>query len=165
MNRLNTKVHRIEVFYYTKDYREDVILQNLRKLGFDIGSVRLTDNYLINANITAEQSEKIANLLIQPVTQKYIINSPFIPENFEYAVEIGFLPGVTDNVAGTVRELIEDLYRIELDGLLPSKILKGSNCFIFFSVLPAALNSPITSSLVLLLINASVWAKKLASSF
>ena len=107
--------YRIEIYYTTTDFRGQVVLNRLRGLGYDVKAAVTTDNYLLDADISPEEAEKAALSLTQPVTQKFLINEPFMPEDFNYAIQIGFLPGVTDNVAHTVRESIEDLLKRELD--------------------------------------------------
>ncbi|MCL4364418.1 AIR synthase-related protein, partial [Patescibacteria group bacterium] len=47
-----------------------------------------------------------------PVTQKYYFKSDY-EIIFDWAIEIGFLPGVTDNVAHTVKQIAEDLLKIK----------------------------------------------------
>jgi phosphoribosylformylglycinamidine synthase II len=106
---------RIEVYYRIKDYRGYVLLQKLKKLGFKLHNTYITDNYLLNFNLSDEDAIRVAEIFAQPVTQGYKINMAYYPVSFDHAVEIGFLPGVTDNVAHTARESIEDLLRIELD--------------------------------------------------
>ena len=107
--------YRIEVFYKTDDPRGNVIAKKLNSLGYPVQKVFLSNNYLINADIAAEEAERIARMLVQPVVESYSVNLPYKPERFAFAVEIGFLPGVTDNVSHTVRESIEDLLKRELD--------------------------------------------------
>ena len=48
-------------------------------------------------------------MLANPVTQRALVDKPLMPRRFDWALEIGFLPGVTDNVGNTAREAIEDL--------------------------------------------------------
>ncbi len=111
----NRALCRIEVFYKIHDPRGETICKKLLSLGYNTEKVTISDNYLINAELNDGDAEKIAGLLAQPVTQTYTINSPYIPELFDYCIEIGYLPGVTDNIAATVRESIEDLLRKPLD--------------------------------------------------
>ena len=115
MSGINKAFYRIEVYYKITDPRGHAIAERLRSLGFSSEKVTITDNYLINAELQSKDAEKAAELLIQPVTQGYTINSPFFPDDFNYCIEIGFLPGVTDNIAHTVRESIEDLLHSSLD--------------------------------------------------
>ncbi len=105
---------RIEVFYKTEDSRGNVLKNRLKNRGFGLEKVLITDNYLINADLSESDAVKAALSLIQPVTQDFLINEAFSPDEFDYAVEIGFLPGVTDNAAHTVRESIEDLLKVSL---------------------------------------------------
>ncbi len=107
--------YRIEVFHRTSDPRCEVVRKKLAGLGFPVRAVHISDNYLINADIDDNRALAVSRLLIQPVIQDCLINRPYTPEGFDHAVEIGFLPGVTDNIAHTVRESIEDLLKIHLD--------------------------------------------------
>jgi phosphoribosylformylglycinamidine synthase II len=106
---------RIEVYYRIKDNRSDVLLHKLKKLGFELRSTQITDNYLINVDLSGEDAIRVAEIFAQPITQGYKINMAYYPVSFDYAIEIGFLPGVTDNVAHTSRESVEDLLKIKLD--------------------------------------------------
>ena len=106
---------RIEVFPVVEDPRGRVLAGRLWKRGFPVDDAVLSDNYLIKADISITDAERIGRMLVEPVTQSFSVNSPFIPEGFSFAIEIGFLPGVTDNVAHTVRESINDLLKTELD--------------------------------------------------
>lgn len=112
---MNETVNRIEVYYTGEDIRGKVLTRRLNRLGLNIDSIIISDNYLFNCEFSKDELERIAGSLIQPVTQKYLINEPFLPHDFDYAIEIGFLPGVTDNVSHTVRESVEDLLSCELD--------------------------------------------------
>lgn len=107
--------YRIEVYYTIPDSRGIVLQQKLNRLGFPISKCVRTDNYLINIPLAHTQIENVAQALVQPVTQQYTINKPYIPISFVCAVEIGYLPGVTDNVAHTTREMIEDITKKPLD--------------------------------------------------
>ncbi|OHD71061.1 MAG: phosphoribosylformylglycinamidine synthase [Spirochaetes bacterium RBG_16_49_21] len=112
---MNNARYRIEVFHKYADPRCGVLREKLAAMGFAVARVHLSDNYLIDADLSDRQAEAVAGLLVQPVIQEYLINRPYTPEGFSYAVEIGFLPGTTDNTAHTVRESIEDLLKIGLD--------------------------------------------------
>ncbi|MCX7680271.1 MAG: AIR synthase-related protein, partial [Spirochaetes bacterium] len=107
--------YRIEVYGKIPDPRRDVIFKKLQKLQYRVTAVDVTDNYLLNVPFSRAQAEEIAKLLVQPVIQSFTINEPYVPENFDFAIEIGFLPGVTDNVANTVRQTIEDRFNCSLN--------------------------------------------------
>ena len=107
--------YRIEVFHKTSDPRCEVVRKKLSGLGFPVRAVHISDNYLINADLDGSGAAAVSRLLVQPVIQDCLVNRPYTPEGFDYAVEIGYLPGVTDNIAHTVRESMEDLLRTRLD--------------------------------------------------
>jgi phosphoribosylformylglycinamidine synthase II len=107
--------YRIEVFHRLTDPRCEVLRGRFAAMGFAVRRIYLSDNYLINADIDDGQAASAAQLLVQPVIQECLINRPYRPDAFDFAVEIGYLPGVTDNIAHTVRESIEDLLNLHLD--------------------------------------------------
>jgi phosphoribosylformylglycinamidine synthase subunit PurSL len=106
---------RIEVYYTINDARGDAIMRKLRRLNYGVDRVCITDNYLIHGSFTPDEGRSIGRILIQPVTQGFTLNEPWEPGDFDFALEIGYLPGVTDNVAHTVRESIEDRLARKLD--------------------------------------------------
>ncbi len=115
MMRMSDAGYRIEVFHKYEDPRCAVLSNKLAGLGFALGRVHISDNYLVYAGLDDSGAGAVAGLLINPVIQDFLINKPYLPADFSYAVEIGFLPGVTDNVAHTVRESINDLLNARLD--------------------------------------------------
>ncbi len=75
------------------------------------GSIR-ADSYLIDSTLSRTELEKLANALTNPILEKFSIDEfpkDTLLDKFDYAVEIGFLPGVTDNVGHTVNEIARDL--------------------------------------------------------
>ena len=72
------------------------------------------DAYTIDSKFSNAQLTKIAEALTNPIIEKYFINESPQVENFSYAIEIGFKPGVTDNVAHTVKEVAKDLLKLEM---------------------------------------------------
>ena len=115
MPQTNIAVFRIEVFYKKDDPRGAAVKEKFTRLGYPVDKVYLADNYLLDIDVNEKEIRNAAEILIQPVTQDYSINTPYIPENFDYCVEIGFLPGVTDNVSHTVRESLEDFFHKKFD--------------------------------------------------
>lgn len=107
----NAAKFRIEVFYKKDDPRGEAFKKKFSNLGYNIEKVYISDNYLIDIDNEMDEVEGAAKILIQPVTQNSLVNRPYIPDDFNYCIEIGFLPGVTDNVAHTVRETFEDYFR------------------------------------------------------
>jgi phosphoribosylformylglycinamidine synthase len=102
-------VHRIEVCYKT-DPRLKVRTDRIRSLGFSIDELHLIDVYTIvtgSRDFTSAELNGIGAQLINPVVQEFVIDAP-TDAVFDHAIEIGFLPGVTDNVGTTARQTIED---------------------------------------------------------
>ncbi len=93
----------------TDAYGNSVRKQIIEDLRVNVDSVQVIDVYTVNANLTHEQIGVVArDLLTDPITQEYKINEGF-DRPFTVAIEVGFKPGVTDNVGATTVEGIEDL--------------------------------------------------------
>jgi len=80
------------------------------------GKADFINSYLISHKIGNDKIRKIAEALTNPILEEFSINT--FPKNrlrgkFTYAIEIGFKPGVTDNVGHTVKESINDLLRLK----------------------------------------------------
>lgn len=108
--------HRIEVSSTIADTRAAVRKKKIEKSGYlgKISSVELVDVYTIDAALDAGQLASVASMLVNPITQKAAIDSPQSPKSFDWAIEIGYLPGVKDNVAATTKEGIEDYLKSKL---------------------------------------------------
>lgn len=91
---------RIEILAHKDDGRAKKIEKLLNNMGVS-ASVRAVDVYTSESEHA--QKDAFANSLANPVTQK--INQT--PDDFDWALEIGYLPGVTDNVGHTTSELLE----------------------------------------------------------
>lgn len=111
-------VQRIEVIPKIPDARAQIKKRQLEEFGFSgkINSVHISDVYTIDADLTSEELERTSLMLSNQVFQEVIIGKVKAPEDFDYAVEIGFLPGVTDNVGHTARESTEDLLKTNFSG-------------------------------------------------
>src|SRR3989344_2324458 len=73
--------------------------------------ISLTFLYTIDAKLSTKELERAAKCLANPITETFSIRSLLAPEQYACAVEIGYLPGVTDNVGKTAREMLEDATR------------------------------------------------------
>lgn len=109
---------RIEVISKTIDTRAKTKRVAILSMGFYVDEVYVTDVYTVDHQFTSKDSEQIAQMLSNPVTQRYGINEPQSPDTFDFALEIGFLPGVTDNIGNTAKEMVTDLFKIDLEGQL-----------------------------------------------
>ena len=102
--------HRLEVVSRFRKTRAEIRFNKLHSLGFvDVQHLYLLDCITLSSNFSSSQLQTIADSLSNHVSQKIFIDEPFLPNEFTWAIEIGFLPGVTDNVGNTAREIILDL--------------------------------------------------------
>lgn len=107
-------INRINVQSKIADARAEVFKKHLEKEGFKgrINRIWLVDVYTVDKNLKRADLEKIATILANPVTQRASINGFQASGKLDWVIEFGFLPGVTDNVANTTQQSIEDLLRI-----------------------------------------------------
>ena len=101
---------QIHVQYTAEDGRAHVAANRIKGLGIkNITDVSVVDVYTIDVKMAAKDKEKIAQALHVPLSQQYSVGKTLAPKSFAYAIEIGFLPGVTDNVGNTARETVQDI--------------------------------------------------------
>ncbi len=88
----------------------------LRRIGAQLGikgckSVRVLSVYTIDAELSGEEISRLgSSLFSDPITEMFSSNKPlFEAKKFDYAVSVGFKPGVKDNAGDTSREAIEEL--------------------------------------------------------
>jgi len=93
-----------------RDARGETVRENLKRfLGIEVTSVRTLDVYTIDADLARDEVEAAAaGPLSDPVIQEVAVNRP-LAHDFDVLIEIGFRPGVTDNVGRTAREAIQYL--------------------------------------------------------
>jgi phosphoribosylformylglycinamidine synthase len=103
---------RIEVSF-KPDYR-DPLGESVRRgivedLGLSVEKVRTIDVYAIDADLTPQEVERVRReLLTDPIIQESSATSR-LARDFSWVIEVGFRPGVTDNVGKTTREGIEEV--------------------------------------------------------
>jgi len=107
---------RIEIIPTVLDARAASKKKQFAEITMKIKNTWLFDVYTIDKSFSESQLEKVSSILSNPLTQKAFIHSSKKNnvnqfEKFSFAIEIGFLPGVTDNVATTAKECIEDLLK------------------------------------------------------
>ncbi len=75
-----------------------------------VSKVVIIDAYTVDTKLNNQQTQKACSLLANPLTEaSRIMNYELrIKEKFDWAIEISFLPGVTDNVGHTAKETISD---------------------------------------------------------
>ena len=83
------------------------------ELGIKLKSVRTVEVYTIDKELSSDELERISKeIFTDPLTQESAVGTP-IAEDFDWIIEVGFLPGVTDNVGKTSREAIEELLGVK----------------------------------------------------
>jgi len=107
-----------------EDSRTRLLLKSWNSLGFKnkVLGVTILDSYVVDSEINDNQLTKIAETLTNPILEKFSINElpvstrsqPGGPlKKFSYIIEIGLLPGVTDNIAHTAKETIIDFLHLK----------------------------------------------------
>lgn len=84
-------------------------------LGLSVADVRVADGFIIDRDLSPSELELITEEVFRdPVVSMASIDSPIrIP--FDWLIEVGFRPGVTDNVGRTAREAVERTLGRRLD--------------------------------------------------
>jgi phosphoribosylformylglycinamidine synthase len=98
--------HRIEIALKrgSRDALGACVLSEIRRdLCLDAEKVRTIDVYTIDASLAAEDLTALAEALVDPVIQEWSLDSP-LARGFDWLLEVGFRPGVTDNVGRTASE-------------------------------------------------------------
>ncbi len=101
-----------------EDSAGTLYLKSWNKLGLSgkVTKAQTINGYIIDSDLSGEQLAKTAQSLTNPVLEKFSLDIfPGIEKNsnkFSYAIEIGYLPGVTDNVGNTTKETITDLLHL-----------------------------------------------------
>ncbi|HEY4516558.1 MAG TPA: AIR synthase-related protein [Candidatus Paceibacterota bacterium] len=104
--------HRIAVVSTVEgDARGSGYLHKIKSLfpESDLRSVSFVQAYTTDAQLSDAEIKKVAEQLASPAIEKYFTSNIPTPDTYAFAIEIGYLPGVTDNVGHTVQEMIEDL--------------------------------------------------------
>jgi phosphoribosylformylglycinamidine (FGAM) synthase PurS component len=102
--------HRIEIGL-KKEIRdplgEKVRRRIIDDLGLPVESVRTLSVFTLDMELSKEEREMIASgPFLDPIIQEYRIDGS-LAHDFDWLAEVGFKPGVTDNVGKTAKEAIE----------------------------------------------------------
>ena len=102
-------VHRIEVGF-REGIRDALGEKTKRKivehLGIEVADVRTVEVYTIEGDLSPEELAAIAGgPFSDPVIQYFTIDKP-AARSFDWLIEVGFRPGVTDNVGKTAAEAV-----------------------------------------------------------
>ena len=102
-------VHRIEICFI--DGIRDALGEKTKRnivdnLGINVAEVRTVEIYTIEGDISGTELEEIARgPLADPIIQRYRIDGACI-DRFDWMIEVGFRPGVTDNVGKTATDAV-----------------------------------------------------------
>lgn len=101
---------RVEVHLkpHIKDTRGFAIKNKIKQfLNINVEEVRTCDIYTIDVNLPESKvKEFIYETLVDPIIQEAKLTQK-LDRNFDFYCEIGFLPGVTDNVGKTAKQALE----------------------------------------------------------
>ncbi|MBM4329934.1 MAG: phosphoribosylformylglycinamidine synthase subunit PurL [Deltaproteobacteria bacterium] len=76
-------------------------------LNIIVDSVVTVDVYTVDAAMSAPEIEKAASgPFLDPIIQEFSIGKP-LRDDFDWAIEVGYKAGVTDNIGRTAREAVE----------------------------------------------------------
>lgn len=91
-----------------RDARGERLRNEIREhLGIELENVRALDVYMVDAELSEAEVEAAAKgPFCDPVIQEVAVNRP-LAHDFDVLIEVGFRPGVTDNVGRTAREAIQ----------------------------------------------------------
>ena len=110
---------RVEVGFRdgVSDPRGDRVADEARELiGASVDSVRTVFVYTMDMDLPRERLEEIAaGPFTDPVIQEYSIGSP-LRKDFDVLIEVGFKPGVTDNVGRSAGEAVSQVLARPLQG-------------------------------------------------
>ena len=104
-------VSRIEIGYRpgVRDARGRGVCENIRTfLNLPTEEVRTRDVFKIDANLSADEVEKVRREFTDPVIQHSALGR-LEAEGFDWLITVGFRPGVTDNVGRSAKTAIEDI--------------------------------------------------------
>lgn len=101
-----------------------VIKRIKEDIGISLSDVRVVEVYTVDKDLSRAQLERCrVELFTDPLTQESAFDR--LKRKFDHAIEVGFLPGVTDNVGHTSARAIEDLLKVEFaegEGVYTSKL-------------------------------------------
>lgn len=100
---------RFDILLTVSDTRAQEKVREFRSLGIKgLTDVKIVDSYITDAKLSAEQRKQALSALVNKNLERGVLNGMAILERFSTAIEIGYLPGVTDNIGATAKETIED---------------------------------------------------------
>jgi len=96
------------------DIEGEKIKKKIEELGIKVIEVSKVDAYNFEEELSEDELERLGReLFVDPIIQEYTIKETFFEERWK--IEVGYLPGVTDNVGRTAKEGIKDALGKEVD--------------------------------------------------
>ena len=112
------------------DLRGEALKRTLRDdLHITVAEVRVASLYTIHSPLTPDDLEPARQTLFTDTVTQESYWSARPPVDCHWIVQVGFLPGMTDNVGRTATEALEDIYDQALDGAVYTSrlyLLKGA---------------------------------------
>ena len=106
--------HRLEIFFRDVDLdtRGRLLREKLNSLELStaIENIWLSEVYTLEGEFNSRQLQGVATLLLNPVIHDVLIDGVRPLGDADTVLEVGFLPGVTDNIAHTAAETITDAW-------------------------------------------------------
>ena len=110
----NMAGHRLEIFFRDAglDTRGQLLRDKLNALDLStkIDDIRLSEVYTLEGEFSPARLREAAGLLLNPVIHDVLIDEPRPLGPADAVLEVGFLPGVTDNVAHSAAETLADAW-------------------------------------------------------
>lgn len=111
---------RISVQLTVDDSRNEAYAERFNALlekdeSSGVSEVHLVDVYTIDRSFTDREKQKIESLFASTTVEAAKLGSVDAPDRFDYAIMIGFRPGVTDNPGRTAKKTIEDSLKKKFD--------------------------------------------------
>ncbi|MFA5936924.1 MAG: AIR synthase-related protein, partial [Candidatus Paceibacterota bacterium] len=108
-------ISRLYIMPKGEDSRTKLYLKlwNNLNLNGKVSDISIVDSYIIDSELSYNETKKLANTLTNPILESFFINELPKEKKFSFIIEIGFLPGVTDNVAHTAKETIFDMLHLK----------------------------------------------------
>ncbi|MEA2063818.1 MAG: phosphoribosylformylglycinamidine synthase subunit PurS, partial [Gemmatimonadota bacterium] len=111
-------IHRIEVGLkpgVTDSLGESVARRVAEDLGLVVQEVRTVEVYTTNIELSSDELVRLAGqLFADPVIQHYSVDRPLNNgDDFDWLLEVGYRPGVTDNVGHTADQGVKDMLGLE----------------------------------------------------
>ncbi|MDO9543495.1 MAG: AIR synthase-related protein, partial [Kiritimatiellia bacterium] len=88
---------------------EALVAKARQSLAVQVQAVRTRTVYKIDAEITEVEIKSICRFFCDPVIESAAVGRLPPPSRFDWLIEIGYKPGVTDNVGRTARVALQDI--------------------------------------------------------